>query len=119
MSSGSPWALSIVLRVSLALFFLWLSYKNLSGDRQMAADFQRWEYSEGFRRAVGVAQALGGAALLLPQTCFAGALLLCGILAGAIYTHARFDPVFTALTPAAFLLPVAALAVLHRPQGWF
>ncbi len=119
MSFGSASALSIALRVPLALFFLWLSYKNLSGDAQMAADFQRWEYSERFRVLVGVAQALGGAALLLPQSCFAGALLLCGILVGAIYTHARFDPLFTAITPAAFLVAVAALAMIHRPQGWF
>ncbi len=119
MSPSSAALLSIVLRVPLACFFLWLSYRNLSGDPAMAADFQRWGYSENFRMAVGVAQALGGVALVPPQTCFAGAVLLCGVLLGAIYTHARFDPLVTAATPAVFLLAIAGLAALHRPEGWF
>jgi putative oxidoreductase len=115
-----PWAVaSLGLRLPLAAFFLWLAYKSLSADPKLLADFQRWGYGGGFLRAVGAAQALGGLALLLPQTAFAGALLLGGVLLGAIYTHARFDPLATALTPAAFLAAITAIALLHRPHGWF
>jgi hypothetical protein len=114
-----PWSLvSLLLRIPLAAFFLWLAYKNLGGDAKVVADFHRWGYSPPFLMAVGVAQGIGGLSLLLPQTCFAGAMLLCGVLLGAIYTHVRFDPLVTALTPAAFLVAVAAVAALHRPQGW-
>jgi hypothetical protein len=108
---------SLVLRVPLAAFFLWLAYRGLSGDAQTVADFQRWGYSARFLQAVGVAQAVGALALLVPQTCFAGSLLLGGVLLGAIWTHVRFDPLATVLTPVAFLAALAAVAVLHRPLG--
>jgi hypothetical protein len=115
-----PWAAaSLGLRIPLAAFFLWLAYKSLSGDPQLLADFQRWGYTSGFLRAVGTAQALGGLALLAPQTCLAGSLLLCGVLLGAIYTHLRFDPLPSALTPVAFLIAVASIAWIHRPHGAF
>src|SRR5689334_14753748 len=104
-SSSAPELLSMGLRIPLAFFFLWFSYRNLSGDAETAADFQRWKYSEKLRVIVGVAQALGAAALLLPQTCFAGSLLLSGVLVGAIYTHVRFDPIFMTMMPASFLIP--------------
>jgi len=113
----SSWSIfSFALRVPLAAFFFWLAYKSLSGDAQVAGDFERWGYSRAFLYGIGAAQAVGGLALLPPQTCFTGALLLSGVLLGAIYTHLRFDPLASALTPTLFLAALGTILIIHRPQ---
>jgi hypothetical protein len=78
-----------VLRVLVAAFFVFLAGRNLSGDAQMAADFQRWGYADWFRTATALVQMLGALALLVPATRPLGALLLLGVLFGAIATHVR------------------------------
>jgi hypothetical protein len=110
------WAVLGLLRLPLAAFFLWLAFRSLRGDAQMAADFARWGYSQGFLCTIGVAQACGGLALLAPQTSFAGSLLLGGVLLGALYTHARFDPLSSLVSPVVFLIALGLVAVAHRPQ---
>jgi len=107
---GSSRAL-LVVRVLLAAFFVFLAFKNLSGDERMAADFRRWGYADGFRIAVAVAQLVGAAALLVPALVLPGAMLLVGILLGAIVTHARFDP------PGQLVAPVVCLLLL-LPVLW-
>ena len=98
--------LLFAVRLLLAAFFVFLACKNLSGDERMAADFRRWGYADGFRVAVALAQIVGAAALLVPALLWPGALLLAGILMGAVVTHARFDPL------AQLVAPVVCLALL-------
>ncbi len=103
------------LRLVVAAFFLFMAWKNLSGDEQMAADFTRWGYSPGFRRFTGVLQIVGALALSVPSICFLGGLLLAGVLAGAIVTHALHDPPAALVSPVVFVLLVAVAVLRYRP----
>jgi hypothetical protein len=103
------------VRFAVAAFFLFMAWKNLSGDAQMAADFQRWGYTDSFRRLVGWVQIVGALALLAPQVCFWAGLLLVGVLLGAAVTHLRHDPPATLVSPAVFLLLVALATIPYRP----
>lgn len=97
---------SLVLRALLALFFVFMAAKNLSGDAQMASDFARWGYPAWFRVATAVLQVAGAVLLFVPGTTILGALLLGGVLVGATVTHLLHDP------PAAMASPLVFLALL-------
>jgi uncharacterized membrane protein YphA (DoxX/SURF4 family) len=105
-----------VVRVVVALFFLTMAAKNLSGDVQMSEDFARWGYPSWFRGLTAVLQVVGAVLLLVPSVSFYGAALLCCIMLGAITTHWRHDPLATAISPAVFLAVISVLAVMYRPM---
>lgn len=105
----------LVLRLLLALFFAFMAGRNLSGDAALAADFARWGYADWFRQLTAWLQLAGAAALLFPPLVFAGALLLSGVLVGAIVTHLLHDPPATALSPLLFLALLLPLLVGSRP----
>jgi hypothetical protein len=106
----------LVLRSALAAFFVFLAWKNLSGDAQMLADWQRWGYSDGFRRATAVAQLVGAVLLIPTPTCFFGGALLTGVLLGAIATHLLHDPLPASASPLVFLLLVVGSSAWFRPD---
>jgi putative oxidoreductase len=64
---------------------------------------------------VAAAQIVGAVALLVPSLVLPGAVLLAGILAGAIVTHARFDPPAQLLAPAVCLLLLLPVLWSVRP----
>lgn len=103
------------LRVLLALFFFFVAGKNLAGDPQMAADFQRWGYPDWFRVATAFVQVVGGAMLLSTRVACIGATVLACVLVGATFTHLRNDPPLSALAPLAFLVLVALVFYGYRP----
>ena len=105
----------LVLRVVLAGFFVLMAVRNLSGDTGMADDFARWGYPSWFRVLTAWLQIAGALALLYPPLVFAGAVLLSGVLMGAIATHLRHDPASSALSPLLFLALLLPLLVVHRP----
>jgi putative oxidoreductase len=115
--AGTHWSLW-ALRAVLAAFFLFMAVKNLAGDDAMAADFERWGYPSAFRVVTACLQLAGGVALLWPAMVFPGAVLLAGILIGAIVTHLRHDPVAHAISPAVFLILVTIVLATHRPERW-
>jgi putative oxidoreductase len=102
---------ALALRLLLAMFFVVLAVKNLSGDERMADDFRRWGYPDAFRVAVAVAQFAGAAALLVPPLVFPGAAALVVVLLGAAATHLRHDPPLQAV-------PAIACLVLLLPVLW-
>jgi len=51
-------------------------------------DFHRWNYPDWFRLAVGAAELLSFALLLVPRVAAYGATLFSVVLLGALYTHA-------------------------------
>jgi hypothetical protein len=102
-----------LLRVLLAAFFAYLAARNLSGDQRMADDFRRWGYADWFRGVTAILQVAGAAALLVPATRMAGALLLTGVLVGALATHLRHDPPASAV-PAAVVLVLLLVSLLRR-----
>lgn len=103
------------VRLLLVAFFLFMGTKNLLGDEQMARDFARWGYSDGFRQLTALLQIGGALLLVLPSTAFVGGVLLSGILLGALGTHMRHDPPAALVSPAVFLTLVAVVLVAHRP----
>jgi hypothetical protein len=107
---ASPWVsgASLVIRLLVGAYFVFLGQRTLSGDAHTLADYRRWGYPDLFRLAVGVAQLMGGVGLLFPRTSpWAGALLAV-ILLGAVGTHALHDPPATLISPLVFLLLVGA-----------
>ena len=103
------------LRWLLAAFFVFMAWRNLSGDPALAEDFRRWGYSDGFRQLTAVLQIAGALVLLVPAVSWLGAGLLACILVGAVVTHARFDPLAAVVSPLVFLALVAVLLVAYRP----
>ena len=104
-----------VLRVAVAAFFVMMAVKNLAGDEAMAADFRRWGYPDAFRQAVAGLQIVGAVLLLIPPVAFLGAVLLAGVLVGAVVTHAVHDPPAALASPLVFLVLVASSTWTLRP----
>ncbi len=102
-------------RSLIAAFFVFLAWKNLSGDPQMVADFSRWGYPDWFRKATAWMQ-IAGALLLIPTaTCFYGGAWLAVILLGALVTHLLHDPLVASASPLVFLVLLVATTIWFRP----
>lgn len=104
----------VVLRVLLALFFVFIAAKSLSGDAQIATDFQRFGFPDWFRVAVAVFQILGAVLLFVPGFALVGCGVLAFVLVGAIVSHVRHDPLASALSPLVFLVLVGVVALATR-----
>lgn len=76
--------------------------------------FARWGYPDGFYMVVGVLEAAGGIALLVPRLTTYAALLLMTVMAGAALTHAVAGETQRLGVPIVYLLVAAALGWLRR-----
>ena len=104
----------LVLRVLLALFFVLIAAKNLSGDAQIASDFQRFGFPDWFRVLVAVLQIAGAVLLFVPGATLIGCGVLAFVLLGAIVSHVRHDPLQSAVSPLVFLVLVSLVALASR-----
>ena len=116
LSRGGAWTL-VGLRLALACFFVFVAARNLAGDAQMAADFQRWGYPTWFRPVVALMQAAGALLLVWSGTAPYGAALLTVVMVGAVSTHLLHDPPVSALVPLVFLATVVVVVVMYRPAA--
>ncbi len=105
----------IVLRYLVGAFFLFLAYKNLSGDEVMTTDFQRWQFSMWFKTFTGVCLFAAGILLFITPVSFYGGIMICFMMVGATYSHLKYDPLATAISPIVFLCLGAAIAFVFRP----
>ncbi len=104
-----------VTRWAIALFFLFLTYRNFAGDPKMVQDFESWGYPHWFRILTAFCQ-LGAASLLLFRpTAFLGASLIMAMMAVATYSHLRFNPPVTALSPLLFFCVGVFISYTLRP----
>ena len=103
------------LRILIALFFIFMAVKNLSGDEKMIRDFARWGYPDWFRILTASLQIIGAILLLFPSMTFYGAILLSCILLGAMVTHIRFDPIQHVVSPLIFVIFTAIIIYSFRP----
>ena len=78
------WAVTLFL----ALVCLRSGVTKLPADGFWVRDFRRWGYPGWFRVAVGVAELIACAMLLVPRLASYGAALFAAVMLGAIYTHA-------------------------------
>jgi uncharacterized membrane protein YphA (DoxX/SURF4 family) len=86
-------------------------------DPFWSRNFTRWGYPDGFYIVVGILEAAGGAALLVPALTTYAALLLMVVMAGATLTHAMHGELQRISVPLVYLLVVALIGWLRRASA--
>src|SRR4249919_2472767 len=76
-----------ILQIAAAAMFLMVGYLKLSGNEQQVSLFQAIGIGQWFRYLTGSLEVAGAILLLIPRTSGLGALLLAGVMAGAVITH--------------------------------
>ena len=76
-----------VLQIGAAGMFLMVGFLKLSGNAQLVGLFEAIGIGQWFRYLTGALEVGGAFLLLIPRTSGLGALLLAGVMAGAVVTH--------------------------------
>jgi putative oxidoreductase len=76
-----------ILQIGAAGMFLMVGFFKLSGDPRMVALFDAIGLGQWFRYVTGSLEVLGALLLLIPRLSGLGALLLMGVMLGAVPTH--------------------------------
>jgi putative oxidoreductase len=76
-----------ILQIGAAGMFLMVGFFKLSGDPRMVGLFDAIGLGQWFRYVTGSLEVLGGVLLLVPRLSGLGALLLVGVMLGAVPTH--------------------------------
>ncbi len=76
-----------VLQIGAAGMFLMVGFLKLSGNAQMVGLFEGIGVGQWFRYLTGILEVAGAILLLLPRTSGLGALMLAGVMVGAVVTH--------------------------------
>src|SRR6266498_5489757 len=75
-----------ILQIGAAGMFLMVGFLKLSGDPQLVGLFEAIGLGQWFRYLTGSLEVLGAILLLIPRTSGLGALMLAGVMAGAVMT---------------------------------
>jgi uncharacterized membrane protein YphA (DoxX/SURF4 family) len=100
------------LQALLALVFLAAGVAKLAGQEMMTQGFELLGVGQWFRYLTGVIEVGAALALLVPVLAGYGAVLLSGVMAGAIIAHATRWP--GSAIPAMTLLALCALVAWYR-----
>jgi putative oxidoreductase len=76
-----------ILQIGAAGMFLMVGFFKLSGDPRMVALFDAIGLGQWFRYVTGSLEVLGAVLVLIPRLSGLGALLLMGVMLGAVPTH--------------------------------
>jgi putative oxidoreductase len=76
-----------ILQIGAAGMFLMVGFLKLSGDPQLVGLFEGIGLGQWFRYVTGSLEVLGAVLLLVPRLSGLGALLLAGVMLGAVATH--------------------------------
>ena len=76
-----------VLQIGAAGMFLMVGFLKLSGNAQLVGLFQAIGLGQWFRYLTGTLEVAGAFLLLIPRTSGLGALMLAGVMLGAVVTH--------------------------------
>jgi putative oxidoreductase len=76
-----------VLQIAAAGMFLMVGFLKLSGDPQLVGLFGAIGLGQWFRYLTGALEVAGAFLLLIPRTSGLGALMLVGVMIGAVTTH--------------------------------
>src|SRR5882724_12184201 len=76
-----------VLQIGAAGMFLMVGCLKLSGNPQLVALFEVIGLGQWFRYLTGSLEVAGAFLLLIPRTSGLGALMLAGMMVGAVVTH--------------------------------
>jgi len=75
------------LQIAAAGMFLMVGFLKLSGNPQLVGLFEAIGLGQWFRYLTGTLEVAGAILLLIPRTSGLGALMLAGVMAGAVMTH--------------------------------
>ena len=103
-----------ILQIGAAGMFLMVGFFKLSGDPQMVGLFDAIGLGQWFRYVTGWLEVLGAVLLLIPRLSGLGALLLVGVMLGAVPTH--LFVVGGSPLPAIILLIVTGVTAWGRRQ---
>jgi uncharacterized membrane protein YphA (DoxX/SURF4 family) len=84
---------------------------------EAAKQFATFGYPDRFRIVIGVVEAGGALALLLPRTAYYGAAALAVVMAGAVFTHLWAGEVTQAVVPLALFGLLALVGYARRRHG--
>ena len=76
-----------LLQIAAAGMFLMAGLSKLSGNEQMVGLFAAIGLGQWFRYLTGTLEVAGAILLVIPRTSGLGALLLVGVMIGAVTTH--------------------------------
>jgi len=76
-----------VLQIAAAGMFVMAGFSKLSGNEQMVGLFAAIGLGQWFRYLTGTLEVAGAILLVIPRTSGLGALLLVGVMIGAVTTH--------------------------------
>jgi len=76
-----------LLQIAAAGMFVMAGLSKLSGNEQMVGLFAAVGLGQWFRYLTGVLEVAGAILLLVPRTSRLGALMLVGVMIGAVMTH--------------------------------
>jgi putative oxidoreductase len=76
-----------ILQIGAAGMFLMVGFLKLSGDPQLVGLFDAIGLGQWFRYLTGSLEVLGALLLLIPRLSGLGALMLFGVMIGAVVTH--------------------------------
>jgi len=76
-----------VLQIAAAGMFLMVGFLKLSGNAQLVGLFEAIGIGQWFRYLTGALEVAGAFLLLIPRTSGLAALMLAGVMVGAIVTH--------------------------------
>jgi putative oxidoreductase len=103
-----------ILQIGAAGMFLMVGFLKLSGDAQMVGLFDAVGLGQWFRYVTGSLEVMGAVLLLVPRLSGLGALLLVGVMLGAVPTH--LFVVGGSPLPAIILLIVTGVTAWGRRQ---
>ena len=108
----------MALGALVGLVFLVMGLMKFPETGPWTALFERWGYPAWFRHAVGLAEVLGGSALVVPRAASYAAAVLAAVMAGAFVTRLRdgFSGDHVAIVVYAALL--CWIAYEWRDQRW-
>jgi uncharacterized membrane protein YphA (DoxX/SURF4 family) len=76
-----------VLQIAAAGMFFMVGFLKLSGNPQLVGLFEAIGLGQWFRYLTGGLEVAGAFLLLIPRTSGLGALMLAGVMVGAVVTH--------------------------------
>lgn len=105
-----------ILQVPMAVSFLFASVTKFTALPLAVESFDTIGFGPWFMYFIATVELAGAVGLLIPRLTGLAALGLSLLLAGAIVTQFIFFTPASALTPAAYLVPVAVIAWFRRPR---
>ena len=76
-----------ILQIAAAGMFLMVGFLKLSGNPQLVGLFEAIGLGQWFRYLTGTLEVAGAILLLIPRMSGSGAVMLAGVMAGAVMTH--------------------------------